>query len=74
MVSVPGTFDWEAEEARHAALQAAEPLASLLFEQTLILQRIERSLETLISMTLRQANALEALADVTEERSKACTA
>jgi hypothetical protein len=69
VVNVPGTFDWEADERRSAALVAAEPLATLLYEQTLILQRIERSLEALLSLTLRQANALEALADASEERS-----
>lgn len=71
MVSVPGTFDWEADEARSRALVAAEPLASLLYEQTLMLQRMERSLEALISLTLRQANALEAIADAhDDERSR----
>ena len=58
MMNVPGTFDWEADEARSRALVAAEPLASLLYEQTLI------------SLTLRQVGALEALADVYDERNK----
>lgn len=68
----PETFWQRPEEEVSRALLAAEPLASLLGEQLLVLQRIERSLESLVSLQLRQANALEEIADrltAIEERS-----
>ncbi len=56
MMNHPNPYDLARDEARHAALADAEPLASLLGEQLLVLQRIERSLETLMT---RQNQAIQ---------------
>ncbi len=77
MTNVPGTLpdpenmwrrlEWEADEARNRALADAEPLASLLGEQLLVLQRIERSLETLMTLANRQTTALEVIENIMDD-------
>ncbi len=66
-VTNPEAFWQRPEDEVSRALLAAEPLASLLGEQLLVLQRIERSLETLMTLGNRQAIALEVIEQLVDE-------
>jgi hypothetical protein len=67
VTNIPGTLPDPEDQPRTDYYGRTPTELDLLAEQLLVLKRIERSLETLMTLGNRQANALEELAREIEE-------